>query len=475
MCTSPIKIYNRSRRFRPGIDKPVLVVPCGHCEQCEKKKQRDWFFRAAVEYKRCIDQGGFVWFPTLTFRDDVLPRWYDKEFDYYIPTFSQDYFTAFRNKLRIYLKRDGYDFKGEDTLRYFYACEYGGKYGRPHLHCLLFVPRKVPFYTFQKCVKKAWIYGFVMYSKAGRAIRSANGISYVMKYIHKDCLYYDKYKVDEYILKLKDAIKYDDDIIMKSIHENKLKVFKSRLPRHFQSMGFGSNFDITDEEFLDNMVNSKRLLLKKDEFSYTIPLYYKRKFLYDFDNVNKVYNINARGIHIKEISFNNLVNKLDMYYSHVIYPNNVEYLSRIKCPYLLDHPLYEVFNKLRNYDTKDIAIFSLVYDGIPLLENDYKSLKSMSKKSPVDFIKNMNYNAFKMWCNRIDNLSEPLIDDYKNNGAMNCVNKIGYSDLPVYHDFYLGLMFLSLFEHEIGKYENDASLRDYYNQSVQFGKLFSRV
>lgn len=477
MCTSPIKIFNRSRRFRVGIDLPILTVPCGHCEECQKKAQKDWFVRASAEYMRIKEKKGFVWFPTLTFNDSNMLIWDDSDNNYTVPVFNHDAFVSFRNKLRIYLKREGYNLSGENTMRFFYASEYGGKFGRPHFHCLLFVPMQIPYDIFAQCVDKAWIYGFVMYSKKyGRTIKGIKGIQYVMKYIHKDCHYYDLYKIDKYISSLKDKIKLlPDGNEDKEYLKNKLSMFKKCLPSHHQSMGFGSSFQFTDDEYINNKVRSNRLGIFDKDFSYSIPMYYKRKFLYDFDKVDSIYNINPRGKHIKLAQLNILIDKLDMYLSSSIYSNSVEDLCKRLFPHLLDNPLYDYFKDLRNYDTKDIAVYSLIYDGLPVYKDTFEVLNNDLSKSQSNFFNDRKRSAYFIWCKRIDNLYYPPEDDYKNNGSIDSVKLVGYRDLPVYKIFFYGLMFLAMFEKEFGKLSNDAALKEYYNEQVQFGKLFART
>ena len=248
MCLSPISIYNRSRRFRIGVDKPMLQVPCGHCEECQKRKSDDWFVRSCAEYQRVVKSGGFVWFPTLTYRNEDLPIWVDDEFHFTCPVFDKSHFVSFRNKLRVYLKRAGYNFTGKNTIRFIYVTEYGEKRGRSHLHCELFVPLFVPFDLFKKLVQKAWIYGQVRYSPLGMTVNSVKGLRYSMKYIHKDLLWYDKYHVDNYINLLKSKIRFSDkDSDQEEYYKNKLKLFKSHLPHHCHSMGFGSSMNVTDQ------------------------------------------------------------------------------------------------------------------------------------------------------------------------------------------------------------------------------------
>lgn len=465
MCTHPIHIINRSRRFRPGIDKPVLTVPCGKCEECQSRKMDDWFIRATAEYKRVTKSGGFVWFPTLTYDNDNLPVWSDPDAHFIAPVFDKSHFVGFRNKLRVYLKRAGFDFTGDNTIRYLYVTEYGGQYGRPHIHCCLFVPKFVNFGFFKRLVNKAWIYGMVRYSPTGDYIKSVKGLRYCMKYMHKDLMYYEKYHIDDYISYLMRSAENDDS----GFYLSKLVEFKKHLPHHCQSMGFGSDFVVRDDEFISDSLSSSRVGLYDAKFIYKIPLYYKRKFLYDFDKTENIYNINPRGVHIMQSRFVQMVGKLSMYYDSVFYSNKVETICQSCFPTLLHHPYYEFFDKVRKYDTKDIAVFSLVYDGVSITRDKFKELACYNDT----FLLDMNKVAYKTFCNQVDNLSQPLIGDFHSNGALEDSKTYSYSDLPIYGQFYKALRFLEMFECLLGDLENNELLKQYYKQSIQFGKLFN--
>lgn len=471
MCKSPIHIINRSRRFRLGIDKPVLTVPCGKCEECQNRKQDDWFVRACAEYQRVKRLGGFVWYPTFTYRNEDLPVWIDKQACFAAPVFDKDHFVSFRNKLRVYLKREGYDFKGNKTIRFLYVTEYGEKKGRSHLHGLLFVPSFVPFHLFKSLVAKAWIYGQVRYSPEGLTINSVKALRYTMKYMHKDLLWYDKYHVDDYINYLRDKCK-STDIKEKNYFLGKYREFKRHLPHHAQSMGFGSDFAINDNEFVDNTVSSHRLGLYDVKFNYSIPMYYKRRFLYDFDNVEKIYSINPRGIHIKQMRFNRLIDHLDKYYANVVYTNKVLNIVKNFFPDMFRVPGFVEFQQLRKYDTKDIAYFALCYRGLPIKEHLFKVYDGDDENH---FLNELSKQAFYWFCVNIDNVGVECVDDYRHNGARESIDYIGYSHCNVYKIFDRGLNFLELCEQRFAQMENDSLVRMYYKQVIQFGKLFGTV
>lgn len=464
MCLKPIKIYNRSRSFTPFTHKATMSVACGKCEQCQKKKQNDWLFRSVAEMQRVSKLKGFVLFPTLTYRNSDLPCWYDSEFDYNIPVFDKSHFVSFRTKLRVYLKRAGFDFSGDNTIRYLYVTEYGEKKGRSHIHCLLFIPFDISITLLKSLVKKAWIYGFVMYSKKGAKVQSVKGLEYVMKYMHKDMLYYNKYKVDDYIQLLKDKSELTDitEDERNRLH-SKLLAFMRHLPHHCQSMGFGSTFQLSDDDYIKGTIKPSRLGIMDSTFQYSIPLYYKRKFLYDFDKLNKVFTINERGIKIKQMSFDNTLYSLTKYYDTIIYSNRIEDICKVDFPNVLNDPGYALFKKYQsNIDTLDLAIYSLCYRGLTLSKNNWISLNDMSS---IDFLKQNKDNAYFYY---MSSVGRPLIhEDYLNNGAKLASQCHGFSDVNIYRDFESLLIFIEYFEMVLGQSQDNALIKQHINQRIQ--------
>lgn len=92
------------------VDRPV-EVPCGTCVGCRLEWARQWAVRCEHESK-CHERSSFV---TLTYeRDPVSLRPED--------------FVRFMKRLR-------HEYA---TVRYLQCGEYGGEFGRPHHHALLF-------------------------------------------------------------------------------------------------------------------------------------------------------------------------------------------------------------------------------------------------------------------------------------------------------------------------------------------------
>ena len=453
MCVSPLHILNKTRIYSEGFSTPFLDVPCGHCSDCEQRKKDDWMVRAIVEYKRCKKQCGFVWFPTLTYSNENLPIWFDKDFS--CPCFQKEHFVSFRNKLRVYLSREGIDLTGDYTMRYFYCCEYGGEKGRPHLHALLFVPKYVPMALFKKLVRKSWIYGQVRYSPSGDSVNDARGIRYAMKYLSKDMHWFKIYGIDEYLDKLKAKAMEDNSLLKKDYA--KYHAFLRVLPHHCQSLGFGSDIELTDYDFIEDKIKSCELGLYDTIYSYKIPSYYKRKFLYDYDKVNQLYRLNERGRNVALKRFPKLVDSLDMFLQTVIYSDDIE----SKIDFLkLDRnilPNYQSYLCLKSFDTHDIALFSLVYRYRSLSENLISEYNDLNEDS---FIKLMSDNAYFYYCKQLDdkiNLN-PLPINYVN--SKNRIEYKGYNDTNCYRTFHNGLSFIEMINKEFSiflkkRYESD--------------------
>ena len=143
MCNCPIYIPNPSRRW--NFDAPLrIAVPCGHCSACRKLKRDEWFFRSLVEYNYYNRIGGAVYFITLTYNDDEIPRMTLPDGSE-ITAFSRRHIRAFCKYIRIWLKRHGYPYDG---IKYLVCSEYGGhSTKRPHYHGILYLPFNLNYWT----------------------------------------------------------------------------------------------------------------------------------------------------------------------------------------------------------------------------------------------------------------------------------------------------------------------------------------
>lgn len=140
-CFTPNPAYYDSRMTKAGKFKVIVVkrteanlakysmrMPCGRCSHCRLKKSREWALRCMNEaslYVPTVDNpdGRGNCFITLTYNNEHMPRIGD------VGNLVYRDFQLFLKRLR---KRFG------EGIRFYMCGEYGGKYGRPHFHALLF-------------------------------------------------------------------------------------------------------------------------------------------------------------------------------------------------------------------------------------------------------------------------------------------------------------------------------------------------
>lgn len=370
MCKHPIIIKNPSRRYRDGIDKRFFAVPCGYCSDCIKKDQDDWFVRCFFEFKRIKNIRGTIFFPTFTYNDENLPYYKDEENGFTCPCFSYSDIKSFRDKLRVLLSRSGYDSKG---LRYIIVSEYGGKYGRPHYHCLMFCPFKISINDMLYFLRKSWTKGFVGVCKKGLEIKSVNGVQYCMKYVSKEQHWSKYYGIYSYLNLLKNDVK-----LYKPSASEKLMKFRRCMPKHYQSTNFGSYaFDkITDSSIISGVIDLSHFgFITKNKFKYKIPRYYLNKIL----KQNDLYGTQIPTERYEKLfvdiilkTFENDYNNLQHIKSYYDFCNHYKSLGMSKDT--LDM-YYNVIGRVKdkiNY----LVVFNHVYRDVPLLPNDsYEGLQ----------------------------------------------------------------------------------------------------
>lgn len=116
-CCNPVthKIKTKNGNYR------VVTHGCGQCEPCLKRRQREWVFRCSWEARK----HPYNWILTLTYEDAFL-HFTEKG----NATLCKDDFQRFMKRLR-----KAYT---QDKIRYLVRGEYGGMFGRPHFHVILF-------------------------------------------------------------------------------------------------------------------------------------------------------------------------------------------------------------------------------------------------------------------------------------------------------------------------------------------------
>lgn len=142
-----------------GEEQDVLL-PCGKCEECLKKKQSDWISRLLLEAQ--VSTSAF--FITLTYDENHLPFpvGVNKED-------VQKFFKRFRKK-----------FKKNQKFTYFLVSEYGSISSRPHYHFLLFCRFDCDLIPLSYILEDSWKFG---QHKIGTV--DVSSITYCSKYCLK--------------------------------------------------------------------------------------------------------------------------------------------------------------------------------------------------------------------------------------------------------------------------------------------------
>lgn len=109
---------------------PYVVLPCGQCLQCRTSKAAEWADRIMLESRSY--EPGTVYFITLTYDDQNLPRSKDVE--------GNEVFTLFPRDLELFVKRlrKQQSYYHDNKIRFYAVGEYGTLHHRPHYHLIVF-------------------------------------------------------------------------------------------------------------------------------------------------------------------------------------------------------------------------------------------------------------------------------------------------------------------------------------------------
>lgn len=121
----------------------LVKTTCGRCPECLGKKRQDWYFRLQIELQNSLS----CYFLTLTYNDEHLPKCLDDK-----PCFSVDDVQKFLKRLR--------KFYTGSKIKYFLIGEYGGNFGRPHYHSIMFNLPKKDIYTLNNEISQIWKNGY---------------------------------------------------------------------------------------------------------------------------------------------------------------------------------------------------------------------------------------------------------------------------------------------------------------------------
>lgn len=341
MCYRPLFLKNPSSYF--DVSRPFqykFSVPCGNCDECNKKHEHDYAVRSYAQWQECKDNGGYAYFETLTLSPENVPHIGD------LLVFNRDHFKNFMKRLRINLSRAGFDVKNK--LKYFFTSEYGTLKKRPHYHVIFYVlDSSLSVTTLRYYVNKSWNLGFIdhLCTLKSRVVNGVGAIYYIAKYVRKDnsfSLYYNevKNKYTTLAYTSTDSKVRENAKRVLSVLDGDKKTKNTFFPFHRQSIGFGSyllkmknlhNIDNIHEIFEHGTVSvPDKLYMKK---SYGVPTYIKRKLFYytvkQKDVITGEYRvrwvINDLGIKYKMYRLNETIKLLSEQYQN-IYTNIQNYI-----------------------------------------------------------------------------------------------------------------------------------------------------
>ena len=406
MCLNPVKIRNPTKRIsRAGGNQMFLEVPCNKCAECVTAIRSQWYFRTYQEVQYTLKHGGYIYFDTLTYSDEYLPR-----LSHYVniekypvrdfSCFSHSHFKLFLKNLRRQLSY----YYGDNSFRYFLTSEYGVDErftNRPHYHIMFFVTSKVNPLDFSRFVAKCWHYGrtdgipyksikYVSGHVYGRDLGFGSNVDF--NAISSVCMY-----VSKYITKSsKFQNRLDKRIYMLSMYitdEEELKTLKRNMNMfHRQSQGFGLGYLYAmDKEQISLVLNNQCSMPDKDKIHrlQPLPMYYKRHLFYKLhkrDDGTYYWELTQSGRHYRiQHMLKNVDNLVKQYENDII--NMDDFKKSLLYTYLddrtlQDYALYNVFykNRMRLYDSSELGDIEYnLLDWIEILKQSFQS-NSLSRK-----------------------------------------------------------------------------------------------
>lgn len=161
------KIIHNDRGLGMQYVQGKMLVPCGRCPACRRRKQNEWAYRILEESKNSRS----TFFITLTYEDSNLVF-----SDSGLPTLDPDRIHKLTKDLRYRI----------GSYRYFLCGEYGDQFDRPHYHICLFVNSSETVEDLKKIFDKCWPEGFHKIDCGISASRAKYCAKYSMKQLNFD-------------------------------------------------------------------------------------------------------------------------------------------------------------------------------------------------------------------------------------------------------------------------------------------------
>lgn len=477
MCTSPIRIKNRTKLFLDGTRRDILV-PCGHCEECRASQAEQYYQRIMCEINDCHAHGGKVIFATPTYNNISVPRFYytdeltgeQRSFmcfnKQHKDKFNHDIIQFFQRRYNLSNANFDYPFKS------FIACEYGNdetRTMRPHLHGLWFIPREYleafgeNEHDWKELFKRFWEYapnyrGFMRFSPGNSIFVDSDFAGlYVSKYVGKDLNFYNNPDVKAFTLGM-----------TRSKTDSKFQSCKHVLPTHWQSIHFGEGlirYYDNVEAFVNGLDFNKILPLKSELEKgkcvlHQVPKYIERKLCYERD-IHGREVLNNKGKYYKAEKFLRNISKIADKYLRACSKDEIKFKLQLDNQDVINSQVLKQFDTVdklaeflsHNLHSREkaieLALYNQVWTGISSFHNPsfVKDNFLLSNASHSEFVR-MSKEQYV--CNICANIDDSTIYIFRENGVFfdkkieDQVKKSRWIDfIPRFRDFQLLLDIIS--------------------------------
>lgn len=385
MCYRPLHIKNNANHFSRDVHALYFNAPCGHCEECARARQSEWFVRCYYHWLETKRLGGDAYMYTLTYNDDNLPSYNG------IKCFSRDDIELFIKRLQEHLWR-----KHKVRLSFIITSEFGSLFSRPHYHAIFFIDKHLMPFLFYSAVLATWQKGFIYSGKNAGLLTSHTGILYVTKYITKDTSYqkldtqlyasmkddysrfYDAYCLFEgdcpptFDDLLKDKRKWKDVEEVAKFYKDFLLQYRRHSAFTAHSINFGASLAQYWYDICYNKQEDTCRVPYGHQYSYVpVPRFIKRKLYYDRlpnekDGKLTKFVLNEHGVKHFVETLDIQIDKLSQRYQEILSYRLTDYqfqclLHRTHMPFA-DRKDYLFFaDNLMSFDTHRLAIYALCY------------------------------------------------------------------------------------------------------------------
>lgn len=240
----------------------LMLLPCGHCSECMKKKSLEWTARLMKE----AEEWNYTYFITLTYDDEHIKDLNKRDIQLFLKRFR---------------KATGYECK-------YYICgEYGETTSRPHYHAIFYLNNKIEDLVFYAnnlftsvILSSTWQNGQVLLSSDVNERTIKYTIGYTLKKLGESkVILMSKGLGLKYLNNKKDDIKFsngfylNDGFFVETPSYLKRKIKESNDPSDIEWLEQIENsprssirLTRTIEDMISEMLNSKNLLKGKGAF-----------------------------------------------------------------------------------------------------------------------------------------------------------------------------------------------------------------